>query len=124
MITVTLDEIDQYRTDLTNDPIALRALDMIEDCEGDIEDAAIALALQVGQQPDRSDQWLDGLAKRWRVFLCQTEQKEPLMAGSIVEAVRSLSVETSLPSILAVPIVLYVLKSGVDSFCKPLEEKL
>jgi hypothetical protein len=124
MFTVTLDEIDQFRTDLTNDPIALRALDMIEDCEGDIEDAAITLALQVGQQPDRSDQWLDGLAKRWRVFLCETEHKEPLLAGSIVEAVRSLSVETSLPSILAVPIVLYVLKSGVESFCKPLEEKL
>lgn len=124
IVRVTLEEIEQYRAELANDPIALRALEMIEDCEGDLEDAAIALALQVGQEPDQSDNWLDGVAKRWRVSLCSGELKENLLAGSVGQAVRSLSTDTTLPSALATPIALYVFKTGVEAFCEPLTEKL
>ncbi len=123
-IRVSLEEIEQYRVALADDPIALRALEMIEDCEGDLEDAAIALALQVGQEPDQSDRWLDSVAKRWRVSLCQGGIRENLAAGNVAEAVRSLSSETMVPSALATPIALYVLKTGVESFCEPLQEKL
>ncbi|WP_416670344.1 hypothetical protein [Egbenema bharatensis] len=122
MIRVTFDEIEQYRAELDNDPVALKALEMIEDCEGDLEDAAISLALQVGQEPDRSEQWLDGLAKRWRVFLCQTSIKEAVQAGRIATPVKQLASE-DLPGVLALPIVLYALKLGIESFCQPLEEK-
>lgn len=124
IVKVTLEEIEQYRAEVLDDPIALRALEMIEDCEGDLEDAAIALALQVGQEPDQSDNWLDGIAKRWRVSLCSGELKESLLAGSVGLAVRSLSTDTMLPSALAMPIALYVLKTGVEAFCEPLQEKL
>lgn len=121
---ISSQEIAQYRSQLADSTIALQALDMIEDCEGDLEDAAIALALQVGQEPDRSDQWLDGLAKRWRVFLCQLGIQDTLQTGTITNAVILLIEETTIPSILAVPVVLYVLKTGVEDFCKPLREKL
>jgi hypothetical protein len=124
IVRVTSEEIEQYRTELADDPIALRALEMIEDCEGDLEDAAIALALHVGQEPDQSDYWLDGVAKRWRVSLCSGELKESLLAGSVAHVVRSLSTDTMLPSALATPIALYVLKTGVETFCQPLQEKL
>jgi hypothetical protein len=124
VVRVTLAEIEQYRTDLADDPIALRALEMIEDCEGDLEDAAIALALQVGQEPDRSDRWLDSVAKRWRVSLCEGEVKENLLAGNVGSVVRSLSSNTMIPSALATPIVLYVLKVGIEPFCEPLQEKI
>jgi hypothetical protein len=124
VVRVTLAEIEQYRTDLADDPIALRALEMIEDCEGDLEDAAIALALQVGQEPDRSDRWLDSVAKRWRVSLCDGEVKENLLAGNVGSVVRSLSSNTMIPSALATPIVLYVLKVGIEPFCEPLQEKI
>jgi hypothetical protein len=121
---VTLPEIEQYRAELADDPIALRSLEMLEDCEGDLEDAAIALALQVGQEPDQSERWLEGLAKRWRVSLCETEIQTALSQGSIAAAVRSLSTDTMLPSLLAVPVVLFAVKSGIESFCRPLQEKL
>jgi hypothetical protein len=124
MVVVTLEEIEQYRVELADDPIALRALIMIEDCEGDLEDAAIALALQVGQEPDRSDRWLESLAKRWRVTLCEPDMQQQLSAGNVGSVVRSLSVDTMLPSALVTPIVLYVLKTGVAPFCEPLQEKL
>jgi hypothetical protein len=124
MITLSSEEIAFYRSQLSDNEAALHALDMIEDCEGDLEDAAISLALHVGQEPSRSDQWLDGMAKRWRVFLCQTGIREALQAGSVSSAVTLLAAETTIPAILATPVVLYVVKKGVEDFCKPLQEKL
>lgn len=124
MVIVTLEEIEQYRAELAEDPVALSALDMIEDCEGDLEDAAIALALRVGQEPDRSENWLDGLAKRWRAFVCQAGIKDALAAGSISSAVKLLAAETTIPDVLALPVVVYVVKTGVEDFCRPLQEKL
>ncbi|MBF2045838.1 hypothetical protein [Leptolyngbya sp. 7M] len=124
MITLSSEEIDQYRSQLADNEVALRALNMIEDCEGDLEDAAIALALQVGQEPDRTEQWLDGVAKRWRVFLCQTGIKEAIQAGTVSSAINLLAQETNIPTVLATPVVLYVAKTGIDDFCKPLQEKL
>ncbi len=123
MIMLSSAEIARYRSQLSDNEVALQALDMIEDCEGNLEDAAINLALQVGQEPDRSD-FLDGLAKRWRVFLCQTGLKESLQAGSVMSAVNLLAAETSIPAILATPVVLYVAQSGAEEFCKPLQEKI
>lgn len=124
MIIVTREELEQYRTELADEASALSALDMLEDCEGNLEDAAIALGLRVGQEPDRSEDWLDGLAKRWRAFVCQTGIKESLMAGSIANAVKLLAAESSIPDVLALPVILYVVKTGVEEFCKPLQEKL
>ncbi len=124
MITVTLEEIERYRAELTHDAASLRALDMLEDCEGDLEDAAIALALQSGQEPEESDRWLEGLAKRWRSFICQAGIKDYLLSGSIANAVKLLSSETTIPSALAIPVILYAVKTGIEDFCKPLQEKL
>lgn len=124
MITVTAEELKQYRIALADDPIALQALDMIEDCEGELEDAAIALALQAGQEPGTSDCWLEGLAKRWRSFICQIGIKDSLQAGAIANAVKLLASETTIPATLATPVVLFALKTGVQDFCKPLQEKL
>jgi hypothetical protein len=124
MIIVTREEVEQYRAELADEASALSALDMLEDCEGNLEDAAIALGLRVGQEPDRSEDWLDGLAKRWRAFVCQTGIKESLQAGSIASAVKLLAAESTMPDVLALPVVLYVVKTGVEAFCKPLQEKL
>jgi hypothetical protein len=121
---MTPEEIADYRSELAEDADALSALDMIEDCEGDLEDAAIALALRAGQEPDETERWLEGLAKRWRVFLCQTVVKDQLAAGAIANVLRFLASETSIPATLKVPVVLYVMKAGVEDFCKPLQEKI
>jgi hypothetical protein len=72
MVQITSQEIALFRSELAAYPEALKALDEIEDCEGDIEDAAISLALQVGQEPNTSENWLDGVAKRCRVAICES----------------------------------------------------
>lgn len=123
MSDVTTQEIARYRTELSEYSEALAALDAIEDCEGDLEDAAISLGIQVGQQPDRVD-WLDGLAKRCRVAICQADFREDLLNGKLDAAVGHLIEAKICPAILATPIVIYVLKQGVDNFCEPLNFKL
>lgn len=63
------EEIGYYREQLEDCEIALKALDIIEDCEGDLEDSATSMALSIGQSPDRID-WFEGMVKRCRVALC------------------------------------------------------
>ena len=123
MLPLTSQQIAQYRSQLALFPDALLALDCIEDCEGNIEDAALTLAIQVGQQPDRTD-WLDGLAKRCRVEICRSEFRDELLAGNITAAVECL-IETKIcPKVLVTPVILCVLKSGIEDFCEPLTFKL
>lgn len=124
MVVLNSVDIIQYRSLLAGNPNALRALDMIEDCEGDLEDAAIALTIQAGQEPDRSERWLEGVAKRWRVFICQPEFQTVLTEETIATAIQTLATETALPAVLATPVVIYVLKIGVQEFCEPLGEIL
>jgi hypothetical protein len=119
MLALTSQEIARYRSQLANSQEALAALDMIEDCEGDLEDAAISLAIQVGQTPDRSD-WLGGLAKRCRSVICQAECQEKLLEGQLAEGLELLIQARICPPILATPVVLYVIQQGVAQFCEPL----
>lgn len=123
MLTLTSQEIAQYRSQLSNFPEALTALDMIEDCEGEIEDAAISLAIQTGQQPDCSD-WLAGLAKRCRVLLCDATMRNALAQGNIALPVEILLNSEECPAILSTPVVIYVLKTGIDDFCEPLSYQI
>ncbi|NJP12221.1 MAG: hypothetical protein HC866_24435 [Leptolyngbyaceae cyanobacterium RU_5_1] len=123
-IIVTSEEIAQYRTELSEYSEALVALDVLEDCEGNLEDASISLAIQAGQEPDTSDRWIDGLAKRWRHVICQVELKEKLEEGLQGEAITALTASTSLPLKLATLVAIYVVRAGAESFCEPLQEKL
>lgn len=121
MITITTQEIAQYRSELAEYEAALTALDAIEDCEGDVEDAAISLAIKVGQQPGVSD-WLASLAKRYRVVICQYQAD--LLNGKFAGLVGHLITENVCPDVLAAPIVIYAVKLGIEDFCAPLGYKL
>jgi hypothetical protein len=124
MTIVTSQEIAQFRSELANNAEAMRALDAIEDCEGDLEDAAIALAIRVGQQPQRDNaEWLDALARKCRAVICQKEFRQDLLNGSFAPMVRYLAETPLLPSILATPVLMYVMSQGVDSFCEPLDSQ-
>lgn len=122
-IILTPEEIDFYRTELTDYPEALAALDVLADCEGDLEDAAITLAIQVGQEPDISTAWIDGLAKRWRHIICHADIRDGLEDGLSGEVLTLLKANTQLPLRLATPVAIFVIKTGVETFCKPLIEK-
>lgn len=122
MTIVTSQEIALFRSELANNPEAMKALDAIEDCEGDLEDAAIALAIRAGQQPQRDNaEWLDALARKCRAAICQKEFREELLNGSFAPMIRYLMETPLLPSILATPVLMYVVRQGINDFCEPLD---
>lgn len=123
MTKVTFEEIAQFRSQLAAYDDALKALDVIEDCEGDLEDAALVLAIEVGQQPD-GPEWLDGFAKRCRVAICDENLREDFLNGKYGVVMESLQQKRVCPAILAVPVLMYVVKQGIQEFCQPLELKL
>jgi hypothetical protein len=116
-------DIAQYRSQLSAFDDAQRALDAIEDCEGDLEDAAISLAIHIGQQPDRPD-WLDGLAKRCRAAICTSPARDALDTGNLAAALAALIEADVCPALLLTPVMLYAIRSGLEQFCEPLGEKL
>jgi hypothetical protein len=59
-IKITPQELEQWRSIFADHPDAIAALVEIEDCDGELEDAAISLGIQVGQEPDVLEGWLDG----------------------------------------------------------------
>ncbi|MFB8795167.1 MAG: hypothetical protein U7126_13315 [Microcoleus sp.] len=124
MVVITSQEIALFRSELAAYPSALKALDEIEDCEGNIEDAAISLAIQAGQEPNISENWLDGLAKRCRVAICKSELKADLKNGGLNAAFGDLVAAKVCPEILITAVIIYVFKTGVNEFCEPLEYKL
>ncbi|MFM7577862.1 MAG: hypothetical protein ACKN9E_16655 [Microcystaceae cyanobacterium] len=123
MTPLSSQAIAQYRSQLAAFPDALEALDTIEDCEGDLEDAALSLGIRVGQEPQEND-WLDLLAKRCRVAVCEQHFQEALLAGNVAEVVEHLMEIKLCHPLLVVPIVLFVAETGVQQFCEPLAFKL
>jgi hypothetical protein len=100
----------------------MEALDLIEDCEGDLEDAAMTLAIKAGQEPERANsEWLDALARKWRAVICEQDFREDLFNGSVQKMIAHLYTIPAFPKILATPVLLYVLKQGVNNFCAPLD---
>lgn len=123
MITVTTEEIAQYRTELADYPDSLAALDEIEVCEGDLEAAAYVLAINAGEEVVRSDpKWLDRFAQKCRRVICQEEFKDELLpdlSRELVVALIGYLVATgAFPVALATPVAIYVIKIGVKNFCK------
>ncbi|MBH8571609.1 hypothetical protein I8752_00920 [Nostocaceae cyanobacterium CENA369] len=122
MTQVTSQEIALFRSQLADDPIAMEALDLIEDCEGDLEDAAMTLAIRSGQEPERANsEWLDALARKWRAVICEQEYRKDLANSSLQGMMEHLKTMPTFPKMLATPVLIYVLKQGVNNFCEPLD---
>lgn len=123
MLTVDLEQLDIWRSELADYPGVVRSLSEIEDCDGDVEDAAINLALHAGLEPDNSNQWLLSYAKRYRVAICQcaTQAEKPPEVSDIVRHLRG---NSSCPELLALPVAVVAQAQGLDAFCEPLKVKL
>lgn len=118
MAKLTVEEIATFRSRLTDYPDALMVLDTIEDCEGDLEDAAIVLAIRAGQEPDTANsRWLDDLARQCRGAVCKAEFRADLQNGLAGAAIGHLATTLLCPPLLSTLVVLYVLKQDIDQFC-------
>lgn len=120
MLTVTPEEISQFRSQLADSPEALAALDAIEDCEGNLEAAAQLIAVETtgAEVSLRADaNFLEKLAEKLSNIICQEEFDE-LMTGVLTAAIATLAASGNIPIALATPVVIYVVKIGRRQFCE------
>ncbi|ESA33044.1 hypothetical protein N836_23565 [Leptolyngbya sp. Heron Island J] len=118
MLSIPLIEITQLVERLVDYPEALRSLQEIEDCDGELNDAALSLALRAGLEPTENEGWLEGFAKRYRHIACLPEFRADLKAQQVIALVQHLTQNSQCPNLLVVPVALYISKIGVDSFCQ------
>jgi hypothetical protein len=125
MTIVTPEEIAKFRSELANDPEALEALDVVEECKGNLEDATEVLMVQVGKdifrlenEDDDDEDLLKKLADKLRPFICTKEFENAFLNGSFAVIVTALSVSAMAPVIVVTPVVLYVSHKKLNNFCK------
>ena len=119
MTTVTQEEIQQFREQLRNYPYALSPLDVIEECEGNLEDAVQVIVLEAGEEEVQSD-LLEKLSRQCRSVICQEDMKEEL--PGLVAAISEFLVSSSgFPPGLATPLAIFVTKKGLKKFCQSID---
>lgn len=118
MITVTPEEITEFRSQFADNPEALAAFDVIEQRNGNLETAAKILAIRAGFEPSRRSNILDDLLDKSRKVICQEEFRDELAAGVIPIVIEPLAMSAAIPPGLASVVAIYAFKIGVKKFCK------
>jgi hypothetical protein len=100
----------------------LEAIDIIEECEGKLEDAMEILMIKSGQEPLRgADDWInwENITQGLRKFICHPDF-ENLFVEGLFSAILDLLFErfAGYPKTLLIPIILYVFKKGREHFCQ------
>ena len=116
-IIISPEEIAKYRTELAGNSGAIAALDVIEECEGYLEDATILLMMrETGKEPDRAMN-LNEIANQCRQVICQRQTENILELCNVLAPFLALN-PTTFPASLAFPVVVYVIKVfGIQRFC-------
>jgi hypothetical protein len=122
MSKIDLQIVTELQVQFAEFPDAIASLETIFDCEGDLEDAAMALAIRVGQQPDiNNSEWLDGLAKKCRVAICRSEFRNDMVDGNFLPLFNHFIQAKICPKLLILPVLLYAHEQGINRFCQPLD---
>jgi hypothetical protein len=112
---VTPEEIAQFRAELADNPSAIDALDVIEECECYLEDAVpLLLMRETGTEADRS---LGDLLEKCRQFICQEAVREALESGIIAPAIEPISISAGIPPGTATAIGICAFKLGMKRVC-------
>lgn len=115
MTTITPEEIEQFRQQLRDYPEVSTALDVIQECDGYLEDAVTLLIMrETGKEPDRGvDEWL----QKCRKVICQEDVKEALESGLIAPAIEPLAISMGLPPGTATALGILAFKIGIKKLC-------
>lgn len=122
MTTISLDELEEFRNQLSSYPEASKALDTVKECEGNLEDAITLLAMrEMDEEPDRG---FSEVVQRCRKVICQEEFRNDLVGGLLGIAIEPVSISVGVPPSVATVVVLYAYKTGMKKFCEPVDSNL
>lgn len=127
MITITPEEIAQSRSALADYPDALDALQIIEDVDGNLEDAVDVILVEAAVSRTREPaEFIEQQARNLRRVICQEEFQDTFVDGFSADLLgmlvpvlmAELAISGALPAALAVAIVMYLLKGNIKRFCE------
>ena len=123
MTTVTQAKIEQYRSQLQEYPDALKGLEALEACAGNLEYAAETIAVESGELEDNLSEedpnepsWLEKSTQKLRPYICTSAFRESLKQG-FGGAMTLLMPYVGIPALLIL-IILYINEKNLDEFCK------
>jgi hypothetical protein len=116
---VTSAEIAQFRTELADNSKALSDIDVIEKCEGDLEQAARILARRSGVEEVRAGMTWETALNQARQVVC-TDNFKGGLAPDLIGGVMGALIASSNPLLIAVatPCASYIVKVSLTEFCK------
>jgi hypothetical protein len=128
-IQLTLEQIAQYRVELADNPDFLAALDVIEEWDGDLADAAESIATRNGiegvEDKAAGSRWFVTILQKCRAYICQPKYERlredyfPAVITPLTDCIAaSLGCPPGVAGILSAPIALYISEEGMDKFCQ------
>lgn len=130
MTTITSEEIAQYRSELADYPEALAALDVIQEWDGDLADAAESIATRNGIEgvEDNADlRWFFVMLVKIRDLtkICEPENQNfrenylPALIPPIADVMSSsFGCPPGVAGLLATPFAVYIKEEGIEQFCQ------
>jgi len=120
MIKISTEELSQLRSQLSDREGSAIALNVIQECEGYLEDAiAILMVREMGEEPDRSQ---NKLLLKCQKIICQEEFREELGSGLLVVVIETLSSSCGIPPGIGTAIGIYIYKLGIKKCCESSEQ--
>lgn len=129
MTTVTQEEVAKFRAELADYPEALAALDIIEEWDGDLADAAESIATRNGIEgvEDNADlRWFFVMLGKIRDLtkICEPENQNfrenylPALIPPIADIMSSsFGCPPGIAGLLATPFAVYIKEEGIEQFC-------
>ena len=127
-IQLTSEQIAKYRSELADNSDFLAALDVIEEWDGDLADAAESIATRNGIEgvEDNTDmRWFVAVLNKCRESICQQryeivrEKIVPALIPTLTEMVAaSFLCPPGIATLLSTPIAIYVQEEGMNKFCQ------
>ncbi len=113
---------------IADDPDFLAALDVIEEWDGDLADAAESIATRNGIEgvEDKADmRWFVVVLQKCRGYICQPKYEKlrekylPALIPPLTDFIAgAFMCPPGIAGILSAPIVLYISEEGMDKFCQ------
>jgi hypothetical protein len=125
---VTPEAIAKYRTQLADYPDFLAVLDVIEEWEGDLADAAESIATRNGIEgvEDNADfRWFVIVLNKCRDSICQPkyetlrEKYLPALIPPLTDIIAGCFMcPPGVAGLLSTPVAIYISEEGMDNFCQ------
>jgi hypothetical protein len=124
-IQLTSEQIAKYRSELADNPDFLAALDVIEEWDGDLADAAESIATLNGIEgvEDNADlRWFVIVLNKCRDSICQPKLREKYLPALIPTLTGIIAGYLMCPPpvavILSAIVAVFIQDQGLDKFCQ------